>query len=136
LISRWMSSACQEAKIKAIIELTSWKTSQTRALRAAKKADAGKPARTDYHLDFDSMASLFSDITPARMQVIETSKQLGALSVYALAKATGRNYSNVHRDVCKLLELELLARNEDGKVYVPWKDVVLNVSLTRDTLAA
>ena len=35
-----MSSACQEAKIKAIIELTSWKTSQTRALRAAKKADA------------------------------------------------------------------------------------------------
>ena len=122
--------------MKAIIELTSWKTSQARALRAAKKADAGKPANTDYHLDFDSMASLFSDISPARMQVIETSKHLGALSVYALAKAMGRNYSNVHRDVRKLLELELLARDEDGKVYVPSQDVVLNVSLTGDTLAA
>lgn len=122
--------------MKAIIELTSWKTSQARALRAAKKADLGKPANTDYHLDFDTMASLFSDISPARMQVIETSKHLGALSVYALAKALGRNYSNVHRDVRKLLELELLARDQDGKVYVPWQDVVLNVSLTRDTLAA
>lgn len=122
--------------MKAIIELTSWKTSQARALRAARKADAGKASQADYHLEFDSMASLFSDITPARMQVIETSKQLGALSVYALAKALGRNYSNVHRDVRKLLELELLARDKDGKVYVPWKDVVLNVSLTGDALAA
>jgi len=122
--------------MKAIIELTSWKTSQARALRAAKKADAGKPVKADYHLDFDSMTSLFSDITPARMQVIEISKHLGPLSVYALAKAIGRNYSNVHRDVGKLLELELMARNESGKVYVPWKDVVLNVSLTGDALAA
>src|SRR5450756_1231240 len=96
-----MSSACQETKMKAIIELTSWKTSQARALRAAKRADAGKSVSADYHLDFDSVANLFSDITPARMQVIETSKQLGALSVYALAKALGRNYSNVHRDVRK-----------------------------------
>ena len=122
--------------MKAIIELSSWKNSQARALRAAKRADAGKVASTDYHLDFDSMTSLFSDITPARMQVIETSKQLGALSVYALAKSLGRNYSNVHRDVGKVLELELMARDEDGKVYVPWKDVVLNVSLTGDSLAA
>lgn len=68
--------------------------------------------------------------------MIETSKQLGALNVYALAKALGRNYSNAHRDVRKLLELEPLARDKDGKVYVPWKDVVLNVSLTGDALAA
>ena len=122
--------------MKAIIELTGWKTSQARALRAAKRADAGKSVSADYHLDFDSMANLFSDITPASLKVIETSKQLGALSVYALAKALGRNYSNVHRDVRKLLELELLARDKDGKAYVPWKDVVLNVSLTGDTLAA
>jgi len=121
--------------MKAIIELTTWKTSQVRALRAAKRASAGKPVNTDYHLDFDSMTSLFSDITPARMRVIESSKQLGPLSVYALAKAMGRNYSNVHRDIGKLLELELMARDENGKVYVPWTDVVLNVSLTGDALA-
>ena len=66
------------------------------------------------------MTSLFSDITPARMQVIGSSKQLGSLSVYALDKAMGRNYSNVHRDVGKLPEPELMARDENGKVYVPW----------------
>jgi hypothetical protein len=37
--------------------------------------------------------------------------------------------------VRKLLEFELLASYEDGKVYVPWKDVVLNVSLTGDSAA-
>ena len=51
--------------MKAIIELTSWKSSQARALRAAKRADAGKHVPADCHLDFDSMASLFSDISKA-----------------------------------------------------------------------
>ena len=43
----------------------------------------------------------------------------GPLTVYALAKQAGRNYSNVHRDVGKLLEHRLVSRDLDSKVYVP-----------------
>jgi predicted transcriptional regulator len=46
-----------------------------------------------------------------------------------LAKETGRNYSNVHADITKLLELELVARDEKGRVFVPWDDVEISVSL-------
>jgi len=84
-----------------------------------------------------STALLRSELCNSRADASNRSlKQLGTLSAYALAKAMDRNYSNVRRDVRRLLELELLARDEDGKVYVPWKDVVLNVSLTGDSLAA
>ena len=120
--------------MKAIIELNSWKTSQARALRAAIKADAGKPAPAGYHLDFDSMACLFSDISPARMQVIEPPNSL----VHSGFMPWPRRWGGITR-ICIATSANywsLLARDENGKVYVPWKDEVLNVSLTGDTLAA
>lgn len=35
----------------------------------------------------------------ARIDLLEALRQCGPCSVYALAKETGRNYSNVHTDV-------------------------------------
>jgi predicted transcriptional regulator len=37
--------------------------------------------------------------------------------MYALAKVAGRNYSNVHTDVVRLLGL---VEREDGMVFVPF----------------
>ena len=54
----------------------------------------------------------------------------GPLSGYRLAKETGRNYSNVHSDIVKLLELELIEKNEKGRVFVPWDDVEIHAVLT------
>ena len=42
-------------------------------------------------------------IGPARWNLWRTLKGSGPLSIYALAKALKRNYSNVHSDVVKLL---------------------------------
>jgi len=51
--------------MKAIIELTSWKTSQARAVRAAKRADAGKPVSADY-TSILIQWRVFSRISPPR----------------------------------------------------------------------
>jgi predicted transcriptional regulator len=40
--------------------------------------------------------------------------------MYALAKVAGRNYSNVHTDVVRLLELGLVERGEPGMIFVPF----------------
>ena len=120
--------------MKAIIEL-SRKGSIFEAV-AKQVAGARRGRAPDYRLSFESARTLFADLTPARLDLLDTLRRTGPCSVYLLAKTAERNYSNVHRDVRKLLELELLTRDEDGKVYVPWKDVVLNVSLTGDSLAA
>ena len=50
------------------------------------------------------------------------------MSIYAVAKALGRNYSNVHADVHKLIEHGLVERDADGLVSVPWDDVVVQVN--------
>ena len=56
-------------------------------------------------------------------------KRCGPLSVYALAKRASRNYSNVHRDVRALLQHELVAKDEQGRVFVPWDEVILHLAL-------
>ena len=49
------------------------------------------------------------------------------MSVYALAKQLGRNYSNVHGDIQRLLALDLVAKNSDGQVFVPFDDIVVQI---------
>ncbi|MHB8745181.1 MAG: HVO_A0114 family putative DNA-binding protein [Gammaproteobacteria bacterium] len=49
-----------------------------------------------------------------------------------MAKQLGRNYSNVHRDVKKLMEYGLVV-NKAGQVWVPWQDVLIHVSLAHRT---
>lgn len=39
---------------------------------------------------------LFSELTPARLDLLDILRKAGPSTVYALAKAPGRNYSNVH----------------------------------------
>ena len=115
---------------KAIIGLESWGTMQARAIEIARRADAGEAMpEADYHLNFATAAQLFNELTPARLALLEVLKGLGSASIYALARQLGRNYSNVHADIGKLLELGLVEKNEAGKVFVPWDEVQIRLTL-------
>ena len=104
--------------MKAIIEVAR-KGSAVRTAR--EQLVAARQGRTlDYRLSFESARSLFADLTPARLDLLDTLRKVGPCSVYALTKAAERNYSNVHTDVSRLEELGLIERNEDGTVSVPY----------------
>ena len=47
----------------------------------------------------------------------------------ALAKALGRDYKNVHRDVTELLRLGLIEKNEAGRILVPWDEIDAHLDL-------
>ena len=66
-------------------------------------------------LYFASMPQLLSVLTPARWNLLEVLKASGPLSIYALAKALERNYSNVHSDVTKLRALGVDRQKRQGK---------------------
>lgn len=122
---------------RAIIEIPGPNAYFERALTTAARADAGeRPPETDYHLGFADAAHLFGELTPARLALVEALKCLGPVSIRALAKHLGRNYSNVHRDVTALLDLRLLARDEAGLVSVPWDSVEIHMSLGGANAAA
>lgn len=116
--------------MKAIIEIKSEADMFRKARKSARKIDAGESVpEADYHLGFISAEDLFKDLTPARLALIEHLKALGPSSIYALAKALERNYSNVHGDVTRLIELDLIEKQEDGKVLVPWESIQVTLAV-------
>ncbi len=113
---------------KALI--TNWSHSELAAyeqdrLRRTMADEAMEDA--DYILNYQEVTAAFRDITPERYRLLETLQRLGTVSIYALARELGRNYSNVHSDVAALLELDLIARTPDG-VFVPWEAVEWQLS--------
>jgi predicted transcriptional regulator len=116
---------------KAIIGISNWASTTQSLRKLARRFDEGNlPLDADYHLNFATPTQLFSELSPKRLELLYRLKQEGPLSVYRLAKETSRNYSNVHGDIVRLLELELVEKDEKGRVFVPWDDVEIHAALT------
>ena len=113
--------------MKAIIEVA--RKGSVFRVAAGQVAAARKGKPLDFRLTFESARSLFADLTPARLDLLDTLRRVGPCSVYALAKAAGRNYSNVHADVARMEELGLIERAEGGEVSVPYESVEIVVPL-------
>lgn len=113
---------------RAIIGISDWSKTRVGLLSLADQLEAGavlEPA--DYHLNFSSAAQLLSELPPRRLDTLREVKRAGPVSIYAVAKALSRNYSNVHADVQKLIEHGLVEKDASGRVFVPWEDVVVRV---------
>ncbi|MDE2617001.1 MAG: MarR family transcriptional regulator [Burkholderiales bacterium] len=117
--------------MKAVIDIAPRGSVFKTARRQLKAAEAGARYGADCHLSFESARILFSELTPARIDLLEALRQCGPCSVYALAKETGRNYSNVHTDVAKLEEHGLVQRTPEDAVFVPFESVEIHLSLFR-----
>lgn len=114
--------------MKAIIGITDWEQTKQELLDLGRRADAGEELpEADYHLGFRDAAHLLSELPPRRLDTLRAIKVLGPTSVYAVAKHLARNYSNVHADVQKLLEHGLVEKTQDGRIFMPWDDVVVRV---------
>ncbi|MEZ5448068.1 MAG: MarR family transcriptional regulator [Thiolinea sp.] len=111
--------------MKAIIEVAK----RGSALRAARQqiAESHPGYSPDFRLSFESARTLFAELTPARLDLLDTLSKLGTASVYALAKAAERNYSNVHSDIARLEELGLVERAENGNIFVPFTAVEIRM---------
>lgn len=115
---------------RAVIGVTDWKRTKSDLRRLAKVLDAEKrvgPA--DFELNFAQAGDLVAEITRERLRLLTALRAAGPLTVYALAKELERNYSNVHADVKRLLELGLIGRGEDKRVFVPWTEIRIRLPL-------
>ena len=80
-------------------------------------------------LSFADLPLLMKNISPARWDLLKRLKKAGPLTIFALAKLLERDYKNVHTDVSRLLELNLLEKNQEGQVSVPWQAVRAELKL-------
>ncbi|MGA2588812.1 MAG: hypothetical protein ABSH32_02750 [Bryobacteraceae bacterium] len=68
----------------------------------------------EHHLAFESWDSLARVLTGKRMEMLRYVRRHNVTSVRALAKALGRDYSNVHADVQALKTAGLLDTTDGG----------------------
>jgi len=116
--------------MKAILEIASNEQMHHRALAAARSlAATGMAQPTDLRLGFESAAQLFAELSAERLRTLQTLRREGAQSIYALAKTLGRNYSNVHGDVSRLMALGLVERDSNGSVHAPFDELEIHVPL-------
>ncbi len=115
--------------MKAIIEVA--RKGSIFRTAAQQLANARQGQTPDFRLSFESARSLFAELTPARLDLLDTLRRVGPCSVYALAKAAKRNYSNVHTDVSRLEELGLIERSEADAISVPFESVEILVPLAQ-----
>jgi predicted transcriptional regulator len=98
-----------------------------------KQRQHSKPLQTTATLPTSVCTSnrraLFSELTPARVELLETLRQSGSCSVYLLARTAQRNYSNVHSDISALEKLGLVQRDENDAVFVPFDVVEIRLAL-------
>jgi predicted transcriptional regulator len=93
--------------------------------RAAQAMKTGKPSDPLTTITFSSATQLFSVFTPKRWEIIERLQKLGPSSIRALTRALGRDVRRVHDDVTVLMEWLIIQRDESGKVFVPFEDIII-----------
>jgi predicted transcriptional regulator len=106
-----------------------------RAGQAMLAAQSGAPQEPYFGVSFAQIGQMLAVFTPKRWELVAELRRCGASTVAALARRLGRDYKNVHGDVAALEQWLAVQRLPDGRVHVPWREIVLDMRLP-DRLAA
>ena len=89
----------------------------------------GKRAKPHFSVGFAQVGQMLAVFTPKRWELIARLRETGPLTTAELARRLDRDYKNVHVDVAALAEWMAVQRSEDGRVYVPWSEIVVDMKL-------
>lgn len=100
-----------------------------RAAAAMKAVEAGEPVPPYFGAGFSEIGQMLAVFTPKRWELIAALREVGPATVAELARRVQRHYKNVHGDVNVLIEWMAIERGVDGRVSVPWSEIVLDMKL-------
>jgi predicted transcriptional regulator len=86
-------------------------------------ATGRKPPAPIAILSFQDLPLLLKTLTPARWELLGQLRELGAASVFSLAKHLKRDYKNVHTDVARLAEIGLIEKTGKAEVRVAYESI-------------
>jgi predicted transcriptional regulator len=101
----------------------------TRAATAMKAAKQGKPINPYFGVGFEDVGTLFAVFIPKRWELIGALREGGAMSIAELARQLKRDYKNVYNDCERLIEWTAIEKDENGLVYAPYKEIVVDMKL-------
>ena len=100
-----------------------------RACAAMKAIERGQKVTPHFAVNFEQVGQMLAAFTPKRWELIAALREAGPLTVAELARHLRRDYKNVHTDVTQLVEWMVVERGGDGRVSVPWCEILLDMKL-------
>jgi predicted transcriptional regulator len=113
--------------MKVIIQISKRGSAIRTARQQIQESNVGKSV--DFKLFFESAKSLFTELTPSRLDLLNTLSKIGLCSINELATSAQKNHSSIESDVIRLEELGLIERTEDGKISVPFESIEIFMPL-------
>ena len=109
--------------------------SLARARIAMEALQRGKTPKPHFGVGFAEVGQMLAVFTPKRWELIARLRETGPLTIAELARKLDRDYKNVHADVAALAEWIAVQRTEDGRVQVPWSEIVVDMKLPNRLVA-
>jgi predicted transcriptional regulator len=100
-----------------------------RAARTMEMLERGEEPPPYFCVGFDEMGQMLAVFTPKRWALLAALRVCGPMSTAELARHLGRDYKNVHSDVDKLSAWMAVEKDEQGRIYAPYAEIVLDVHL-------
>lgn len=113
----------------------SLRESGARTAATMKAIARGEKLKPHFGVNFEQIGQMLAAFTPKRWELIAALRQAGPLTVAELARRLNRDYKNVHTDVNQLIEWMAVERGDDGRVNVPWSEIVVDMKLPERVLA-
>ncbi|MCX7180835.1 MAG: hypothetical protein NTX56_19395 [Proteobacteria bacterium] len=97
--------------------------------------EQGKPVAPYFGIGFADVGQLFAVFTPKRWDLLAALREAGPMTIAELARHVRRDYKNVHGDVEKLIEWQVLEKDDQGRIAAPYDEIVVDVLLPQKRAA-
>lgn len=117
--------------MKAIIEIGRGNAIFDAAAEQIVAAHGGQ--MVDFRLQFESARTLFAEVTPERLELLEVLRRIGPSPLAALVDAlpTSRSSRDIAADLARLEMLGLIERGDDDLLSVPFSAVEIILPLSK-----
>ena len=98
----------------------------TGTMEALERGEAPLPY---FGVGFSDVGQLVAVFTPRRWDLLAALREVGPMTVAELARHLKRDYKNVHGDVEKLAAWQAVEKDDKGRVFAPYSEIVVDVRL-------
>ena len=116
-------------KRRLSIGISTLEESLKETLDASRRAKKRLPTGPVHRIDFTTQETLFSALSPKRLQLLRYLRQHGPMSARQLSKNLARDYKNIQGDIQMLLRLDIIYIDADGRYLVPWDEITIQLAL-------
>lgn len=106
-----------------------------RAARTMETLEQGGSPTPYFGVGFSDVGQLFEIFTPQRWNLLAALREGGPMDIVELARCVKRDYRNVHDDVEKLIEWQAVEKDDRGRVFTPYSEIVVDVRLPQGRAA-